>query len=71
MKRVEIPANYRVLCDDKVVAIFVHSDHVLSFIQGAGPSLEHFTVQYLGQPDDDGNPTVVKNMSIKTKLVLI
>ena len=71
MKRVEMPANYRVLCDDKVVALFVHSDHVLSFIQNVNISIEHFTVQWIGETDQNGTPKVIRNMSLKTKLVLV
>lgn len=66
-----MPANYRVLKDDKVVAAFVHSDHVLSFIQNAGCSIEHFKVQFMGEPNDQGVPQVVRDLQIKTKLVLV
>ena len=46
-----IPSNYRVLDGDQVVAFFVHSSHVLSFIQSCERPVEDFTVQYI-----DGNP---------------
>ena len=71
MKQVALPANYRVLLDDKVVAVFVHSDHVLSFIQNVNVSIEHFTVQWIGETDENGTPKVIRDMSIKTKLILV
>ena len=46
-----IPSNYRVLDGDQVVAFFVHSAHVLNFIQSCERPVEDFTVQYI-----DGNP---------------
>ena len=64
-----VPSNYRVLDGDRVVAFFVHSAHVLSFIESCNRPVEQFTVQYIS-----GNPADADcrftDLSLKYKLSL-
>ena len=65
-----IPSNYRVLDGDHVVAFFVHSAHVLAFIENCNRPVEDFTVQYI-----NGNPTdpdcKFNDLDLKYKLSLV
>ena len=67
-----IPSNYRVLQGDQVVAFFVHSSHVLSFIQNADCPVEHFKVQFMGGPlDEHGHPTEFSDLTVTHCLRLV
>ena len=67
-----IPANYRVLDGDYVVAFFVYSEHVLSFIQNCNRPVEHFKVQYMGGPlDEHGLPTEFTDLTVTQRLALV